>query len=189
MRLDLYDATDFDRGASRAPEAVWLLISGLLVSTFLPGSAWRVALLRLFGARIGSGVVVKPGVRVKFPWRLVVGDHCWIGEHVWIDNLAPVTLGDHVCISQAAYLCTGDHDWASETFDLMEKPIFVESHAWIGAKSVLGPGCRVREGAVVTLGGIANGELEAWTIHSGSPARPVKKRARATVGASTQDAE
>jgi putative colanic acid biosynthesis acetyltransferase WcaF len=65
---------------------------------------------------------MKPGLKVKFPWRLVIGDHVWLGEDVWIDNLAEVWIGDSVCISQGAYLCTGSHDWRDEAFTLVTKP-------------------------------------------------------------------
>ena len=88
MRLDLYTTEGFQRGRPAWLEAIWLLVQPLLISSPLPGSRLRVLLLRLFGARIGRGVTIKPGVMVKFPWRLEIGDHSWIGEHVWLDNLA-----------------------------------------------------------------------------------------------------
>lgn len=182
MRLDRYDARGFDRGASRLKELLWLATSAVLVGGWLPGSGWRVRLLRLFGARIGRGVVVKPGVRVKFPWRLVVGDHCWIGEDAWIDNLAEVRLGDYACLSQAAYLCTGSHDWSREGFDLVTAPIRVESHAWVCARATLAPGSVLREGAVLGLGSVGRGELAPWTVHSGRPAAPLRARVVAPSG-------
>ncbi len=159
-------------------EAAWLVTQALLVSSWLPGSAPRVWALRAFGARIGRGVVVKPGVRVKFPWRLAVGDHCWIGEDAWIDNLAPVTLGNHVCLSQGVYLCTGSHDWRSESFDLVTRPIHVADAAWIGARAVVGPGVTVGEGAVLALGSTASRALEPWTVYQGTPAVAVRPRER-----------
>jgi putative colanic acid biosynthesis acetyltransferase WcaF len=113
---------------------------------------------------------------VKFPWRLRVGDFSWIGEDVWIDNLAEIEIADHCCISQGAYLCTGSHDWSSMTFDLIVRPIEIQRDAWIAAKAAVGPGVVVREGAVLTLGGVANHDLEAWTIYSGTPAVPVRLR-------------
>lgn len=176
MRLDQFYTSGFDRGASRWREALWLAVSGLLFSTWLPGSKWRAALLRLFGARIGRGVVIKPRVLVKFPWRLSIGEHSWIGESVWIDNLAEVSIGDHACISQGTYICTGSHDWASESFDLIVTPIAIGAKAWIGAKSLVAPGCEVGEGTVLTLGSVATGYLEPWMIYSGWPAIPVKHR-------------
>ena len=178
MRLDTFDNSGFDRGASRGKELLWLLCCWLLLSSGLPGSGWRATLLRMFGARIGRGVIFKPGVRVKFPWRLIVGDHCWIGEEVWIDNLAEVSLGSHVCVSQGAYFCTGSHDWSKQSFDLIVKPINVGPHAWIAAKSIVAPGGCVGEGAVLGLGSVATHDLEPWTIYGGNPAVRVKLRPR-----------
>lgn len=176
MRLDRYSSGGFQRGASSLTELAWFVVGSLLVASWLPGSGWRAGLLRLFGASIGQGVNFKPGVRIKFPWRLRIGDHCWIGEQVWIDNLAEVWLGDHICISQRAYLCTGSHDWSKETFDLIVDPIRIESHSWICAGSNLAPGAKVGEGAVLCMGSLGAGQLDGWTIYSGVPAQPTGKR-------------
>lgn len=176
MRLDRYSAASFNRGASPLIEAVWMLCDALLHSSWLPGSSWRCFLLRLFGARIGKGVVIKPGVRVKFPWRLQVGDFSWIGESVWIDNLADVTIGSHVCISQGAYLCTGSHNWKLETFDLITRPIILKDHSWVGSRAVLAPGSELEMGAVLSMASLGKGCMAPWTIHAGVPAVPVQPR-------------
>jgi putative colanic acid biosynthesis acetyltransferase WcaF len=122
------------------------------------------------------GCRIKPGLRVKFPWRLVLGDHCWLGEAVWIDNLAPVSLGDRVCLSQGAYLCTGNHDFRSLGFDLVAQPILIGSQAWVAARAVLAPGTRVGAGAVVGLGAVASGEIAPAVIVRGNPAVVVGPR-------------
>jgi putative colanic acid biosynthesis acetyltransferase WcaF len=157
-------------------EAIWIILQALLVQSFLPGTWHRVALLRAFGARIGIGVTIKPGVRVKFPWRLSVADHVWIGEDVWIDNLAPVRIEPNACLSQGAYLCTGSHDWSAVGFDLITQPIMIGQSAWICARASVGPGVTVGEGAILTLGSAAYSDLAAWTVHTGTPAVPTKAR-------------
>ena len=133
MRLDKFKNPEFDRGASRFTEMLWIVLQGFLFSSWLPGSAWRRTLLRMFGARIGKGVVIKPRVNVKFPWRLVIGDFVWIGEQVWIDNLEMVTVGSHSCLSQGVYLCTGSHNWADPSFGLITQPIKIGEGCWVGA--------------------------------------------------------
>jgi putative colanic acid biosynthesis acetyltransferase WcaF len=165
VRLDHFSACEFDRGRSRIVEVLWLVCSGL-VRSGLPGSLLRVIILRAFGARIATGVVIKPHVRVKFPWRLSIGAHSWIGEDVWIDNLAQVSIGAHCCISQASYLCTGSHDWSKPTFDLVVKPIVIEDAAWICARATVGPGVRIGEGAVLALGSVATRDLDPWFCYS-----------------------
>ena len=170
IRLDKFSSEGFDRGASRLKEVFWVAFGQPLLRSSVPGSRWRVGLLRIFQARIGEGTVWKPGVRVKFPWRLIVGDHSWIGEDVWIDNLAQVEIADHVCISQGAYLCTGNHDWSRETFDLITTPIFISRGAWVGAKALLAPGACIQEGCVVAAGSVASGTLQPFAVYRGNPA-------------------
>ena len=164
MRLDLFRNTKFSRGASRLTELVWLVLSGLLVASWLPGSRWRVWLLRAFGAQIGKNVIIKPHVSVKFPWRLCVGDHVWIGERVWIDNLAPVTIGSHSCLSQDAYLCTGSHDWSDPFFGLIIRPIAVGRGCWIAARATLAPGSVMEDGSVLGMQALGTGKLSRASI-------------------------
>lgn len=186
MNLDTYSTNGFHRGAPRSVEAIWL-IGSALVASGLPGSGWRCALLRLFGATIGMGAVLKPGIKVKFPWRLILGNHVWIGERVWIDNLAQVKIGNHVCISQGAYLCTGSHNWSREDFRLIVKGIDIQDHVWICASVNVAPGTTIEKGAVVSMGGLAQGQLKKWTVYAGTPALPVKKRPHPLMKASEKE--
>jgi len=176
MRLADFNNDDFDRGRPRLVEAAWRIVEGLLLNSWLPGSTWRVWLLRRFGANVGQGVVIKPHVRVKFPWRLRIGNHCWIGEGVWIDNLAEVSIGSNCCISQGAYLCTGSHRWDKETFDLETRPIVIEDHCWVGAMARVGPGLTIGEGVVLMMGSTATSSLAPGWVYGGNPALALKLR-------------
>jgi putative colanic acid biosynthesis acetyltransferase WcaF len=130
----------------------------------------------MFGAKIGTGVVIKPGVNIKYPWFLEMGDHCWIGEEVWIDNLALVSIGNNVCLSQGAYLLTGSHDYKKRSFDLITKPIILEDGVWIGAKATVCLGITCHAHSVLAVGSIATSDLEPYSIYQGNPA--IKKRER-----------
>ncbi len=177
MHLDRYTLGTYTPGAPYWKQLLWYFLgSPLLESYWLPISSLKVGILRSFGARIGQQVRIKPGVRVKFPWRLTVGDHVWIGEDAWIDNLADVTLESHVCLSQGVYLCTGNHDWNHPDFKLIPAPIHIQESSWIAAKSVIGPGVTVGRGAVLILGGVTGRSLEPMTIYAGNPAQPIKPR-------------
>jgi putative colanic acid biosynthesis acetyltransferase WcaF len=119
---------------------------------------------------------MKTGVKIKFPWRLTIGNHVWIGEDTWIDNLANVTIENHVCLSQGVYLCTGNHNWNHPNFQLIPAPIYIQEGSWIAAKSVIGPGVTIGKGAVLALGSVTGRSLEANIVYSGNPAEPIKKR-------------
>jgi putative colanic acid biosynthesis acetyltransferase WcaF len=166
----------FVRGRSFFIEGLWRLVQWAFVSSWIPGAAHRRWLLRAFGARVGCGVVITPRIRVTYPWRLEIGDYSWVGEAVWIDNLDKVTIASNCCISQDAYLCTGSHDWSRPTFDLITGPIDIKEGAWIAARSTVGPGVTVGEGAVLGLGSVATRDLEPWTVYLGTPATPVRTR-------------
>lgn len=176
MNLERYDAKDFDRGRPIVVEVLWLLVQELFVNTWLPGSMLRCYVLRLFGARLGKGVNIKPRVRVKFPWRLSIGSHSWIGEGVWIDNLAEVSIGANCCISQNVYFCTGNHDWSREDFALITGGIVIGDGAWIAAGAIVGPGVTVGANAILALGSVTSKDVPAEWIYRGNPAQPVKPR-------------
>ncbi|MEM1154329.1 MAG: WcaF family extracellular polysaccharide biosynthesis acetyltransferase [Pseudomonadota bacterium] len=155
---------------------VWLITQALFVSSWQPSSWLRIACLRLFGAHIGQGVVMKPHVRVKYPWKLRIGNYSWVGESVWIDNLVEVSIGSSCCLSQGVYLCTGNHDWSKSTFDLITKPIALEESAWLGAFSRVSPGVVVGQAAVLTMGSVTSENLEPFTVYSGNPAMATRTR-------------
>lgn len=176
VALDKFN-NDWYKPGNRVKIGLWYMVNACFINAyFLPFSFFKRFLLRLFGAKIGKGVIIKPKVNIKYPWKLTVGDYCWIGEYVWIDNLADVKIGDNVCISQGAMLLCGNHDYKSSTFDLIVKEIILEEGVWIGAKSVVTPGTHCQSHAVLTVGSIAKGSLGAYTIYSGNPAVEVKKR-------------
>jgi putative colanic acid biosynthesis acetyltransferase WcaF len=175
--LSRYSSAHFDRGASRFKEALWVLVRCLFFAPTLPlPSALRVFWLRRFGAKIGCGVVIRSRSNILFPWRLEIGNHVWLGEECWLINLAPITIADHVCISQRALLCTGNHDYKSPTFDLIVKSITIESGAWLGMGSTVGPGVTVGTHAMLTVGAVATANLQPYGIYRGNPAVWVKER-------------
>jgi len=183
LRIDLSqpDNSDYDKGRSLFVIALWHFLGSPLVrSNLIPVSVVKCGILRLFGAKIGRGVYAKPGLRVKFPWYLTVGDHCWLGEDAWIDNLAPVTMGSHVCVSQAAYLCTGNHDWTSPNMKLFRRPIVLEDGSWVGARAMICPGVTLGTGAIAAAGSVITRDIPPFEIWAGNPA--AYNRTRVLVG-------
>jgi putative colanic acid biosynthesis acetyltransferase WcaF len=176
MNLAIYDNTDFDRGAPRWKEALWVLTRCVFFQNSFPWpSELRVELLRLFGAKIGKGVVIRANVNISFPWRLTIGDHVWIGEDVGILSLESVTLGSNVCISQRAYLCTGSHDFRRDDFKLKVAPIKIRSGSWVAAAAFIGPGVEVGSGSVVAAGSVVFQNVPANSLVCGNPAEVARQ--------------
>jgi putative colanic acid biosynthesis acetyltransferase WcaF len=162
---------------SLVKRALWYVTSAIFFrNSLFPFSSFKVFLLRLFGARVGKKVRVKPCVTIKYPWFLVIGNNSWIGENVWIDNLGMVTIGNNVCLSQGCLLLSGNHDYNKATFDLIVKGIVLEDGVWIGAKSIVAGGVVCRDHSVLGAGSVASKELEPYSVYRGNPAVKVKDR-------------
>ncbi len=175
--LSQYDNSWYQPGGNSLKRVLWYFVNVLFfINPLNPLIGLKVSLLRAFGASIGTGVIIKPGVNIKYPWRLTIGDHTWIGEKVWIDNLADVKIGANCCLSQGAMLLTGNHNFKKPTFDLMTQEITLEDGAWIGAQTVVTPGVTVGSHAVLTVGSVASQNLQSYQIYRGNPAQVVKER-------------
>ncbi len=166
----------YDPGAPFPVRAMWYVVNRVLFISYCPWVFVKIFFLRLFGAKVGEGLVIKPHVNIKYPWKLKIGDHCWIGEGVWIDNLGQVVIGDHSCISQGALLLCGNHNYKKTSFDLIVGDITLEDGVWIGAKAVVCGGVTCRSHAVLAAGSVASSDLEAYTVYQGNPAVKVRQR-------------
>lgn len=177
VQLSKYDNRDYDPGHGFLRRGLWYVVNALLFHSWLwPGSGLKCAILRLFGAKVGKGVRIKPRVNIKYPWHLSIGDHVWIGEGVWIDNLASVEMESDVCISQDAYLLTGNHDYRDPAFGLIVKPIYLEQGSWVGARCIVCPGVRMGRNAVLTVGSVLTQDAEPAGIYRGFPATKTGER-------------
>ena len=155
----------------------WYFINILFFKNSLnPSSKLKVSILRLFGAKIGKQVLLKPSISIKYPWKLFIGDHSWVGEHVWIDNLEDVIIGNNVCISQGAMLLTGNHDYKKNTFDLITGKIILEDGVWIGAQSVVCPNVTCKSHSILSVNSTATKNLDAYSIYQGTPALKIRDR-------------
>lgn len=146
---------------------------------------WRCGLLRVFGARIGTGCRIDPRARIWAPWNLELGDFVAIAEDVDVYSVDKIRIGSKAAVSQRAFLCTASHDVSSLRRPLVHAPIEVEAHAWIAAQAVVLPGVTIKEGAVVAACGVVTRDVEAWTVVAGNPARLVNKRILASVATVT----
>ena len=173
QQLDQFDPTNgLDRGAPRWKEALWCLVRTWFFQSGLPWPrGMKRALLRLFGATVGVGVVIKPRVTIHFPWKLAIGDHAWIGEEVFILNFESVKIGAQACLSQRAFLCGGNHDFRDPAFRYRNGPITVGEGAWLGAEVFVAPGVAIGPQTVVTVKSVVTEDLPGNRVCSGNPAR------------------
>ena len=154
-----------DRGVPFLVFLLWLLVSRCLTMHWWCPNRLRVLVLRGFGARIGTGTLIRHDVKIDWPWKLEIGNDTWIGESTWIINAEPVVIGSNTCISQAVLLCSGGHDRFSPTLEFDNAPIFIGDSVWIAARATILRGVRVADGATVGATAVVTRDVpEAGTI-------------------------
>lgn len=155
----------------------WFFANSLILNNYLPiPMSFKVFVLKLFGAKIGKNLTIKPKVNIKYPWFLEIGNNVWIGETVWIDNFVKVTVEDDVCISQGATLLTGNHNYKKSNFEMIVSEIYLEKGSWVGAKSVVCGGVRCLSHSVLAVNSVATKNLNPYMIYQGNPAEAVRER-------------
>ncbi|MDD4993943.1 MAG: WcaF family extracellular polysaccharide biosynthesis acetyltransferase [Paludibacter sp.] len=175
--LSKFDSRGYNKGAGTIKILLWYFVNTLFVRpAWNPIMCSKFFLLRIFGAKLGKNICLKPGVIIKSPWYLVVGDNSWIGENVWIDNLDRVTIGSNVCISQGAMLLTGNHDYTDRFMPYRNAPIILEDGVWIGAQAVVTSGVTAFSCSILTVGSIATKDMQANEIYQGNPAIKIRER-------------
>ncbi|WP_032405426.1 DapH/DapD/GlmU-related protein [Rhodococcoides fascians] len=157
-----FTGAGYDKGRQFHIQVLWMLASSLVVSHWWCPNSVRLRILRMFGAKIGVGVLIRHRVRIHWPWKLTVGDYSWVGEDAWILNLEPVSIGANTCISQSVLLCAGSHDRRSGTFEFDNAPIRVGDRTWIAARATVLRGVTI--GNDVTIGATA---LVTTDVHDG----------------------
>ncbi len=184
-RMDegVYDNSWWSPGRGWWWQALWKVIGMPIfrcstdeLFSFYWSSRFRGWLLRLFGARTGKNVYIRPTVRITYPWNLEIGDNSSIGDCTWIYNLVPVRIGSRVCVSQNTFLCTGGHDPYDMTMELIAGTIVISDYAWVCADCYINHGVTIGEGTVVGARSVVMKDMPPWKICVGNPCKPVKDR-------------
>ncbi|SCB26868.1 putative colanic acid biosynthesis acetyltransferase WcaF [Bradyrhizobium shewense] len=159
------------RGRSGLTVLLWQTVQQTLFAwSPQPAYGWRRWLLRLFGAEVGKGVLVRPTARVTYPWKVKLGNYCWIGDNAELYSLGPITIGDNAVVSQRSYICAATHDYKDIKFPLVAVPVVVEREAWIAADCFIAPGVTIGIGAIVGARTTVLRDVEARAIVAGHPA-------------------
>lgn len=180
--LAKFRVPDGFRGRSMCFVQLWWLVQASLFRAspqFM--YRFRAALLRMFGATVGVGVLIRPRVRVTYPWKVTIGDYAWIGDDVDLYSLGEIEIGSHSVVSQRSYLCAADHDYTRTDFPLRQAKIVIGTGVWIATDVFVAPGVRIGDGAVVGARSSVFRDLPDGHVCIGTPCVPVRRRERGDV--------
>lgn len=177
QELDKFRLPAGFRGRSAVVVQLWWIVQATLFACspqFMFG--WRRWLLKLFGAKVGKGVLIRPSVKVTYPWKVSIGNHAWIGDDVVLYSLGEIGIGDHAVVSQRSYLCAASHDYTQPDFAIFAKEIRIGAQAWLATDVFIAPGITIGDGCVVGARSSVFHDLPPMMICVGSPAKPLKSR-------------
>lgn len=176
-KLSLHRIPKSFRGKSKLYVQLWWLVQAIFISlspqVFY---GWRRFWLRSFGATIGKKVLIRPSVKITYPWKVSIGDYSWIGDDVVLYSLGEIEIGRNTVISQKSYLCTGSHDYTKETFNIIANRITIGNECWVATDVFIAPGIVIADGAVIGARSSVFKNIKTNTINTGSPAKEIRKR-------------
>ncbi|WP_088243306.1 hormogonium polysaccharide biosynthesis acetyltransferase HpsU [Calothrix rhizosoleniae] len=177
VNLRQYDQSWFDRGRASWYILLWWFVQAIAFPlTPHPCNSWRCALLRLFGAKVGKGVLIRPTARFTYPWKVSIGDYSWIGDDVVLYSLDEIHIGEHCVVSQKSYLCTGNHNIHDPAFGLQTARITIGNGVWIAADSFIAPGVEIGANAVIGARSSVFSNIPQEQVCWGTPCRPQYSR-------------
>lgn len=157
--------------------AIWMVVGRTIFRmSFHNWYGFRSRLLRMFGAKIGKHVAIRPSVNIEVPWMIEIEDDATIGDHAILYSLGMIKIGKRAIISQYAHLCAGTHDYTDHTFRLLRTPVTIGDDVWIGADAFIGPGVHVGSLSVVGARSSTYKDLPERQVFVGNPAKPIKER-------------
>lgn len=177
--LDLKNYKNRHSLKSKILRVVWNVVWAVLFRTTPRGNLfrpWRIALLKLFGAKVAWSSNVLPSCRIWQPWNLTMGPYACLGEGVDCYTVAPIRLGANATVSQGVKLCSASHDISSSIMELTFEPIIIGANAWVAGWSIVLPGVTIGEGAVVAAGSVVVKDVKPWVVVGGNPVYKLKNR-------------
>jgi len=138
--------------------------------------------------QVGPRTVIDSFVKIKPAGGMgdvVIGADCAINSGTVIYTGNGVRIGDAVAIAANCTLAPTNHAIADRDRPIREQGfqpskggIVIEDDVWLGAGVVLLDGAILRHGCVIAAGSVVRGEVEAFAIYAGGPARRIGERGR-----------
>lgn len=143
---------------------------------YIPSHHIRRFILRLAGTKIGRGSSIHMGCRFFSLKKIKIGEDTIIGEGIFMDGRAPLTIGNHVDIASQVMIYNSEHDINSEYFYAKVSPVEIGDYVFIGPRAIILPGVVIGKGAVVGAGAVVSHDVLEFDIVGGVPAEKIGER-------------
>ena len=130
---------------------------------------------------VGQNLIVRSGVIILCPERLIIGDNVAINNNVWLNAAGGISIGNYVIIGPNTVIHSANHKFDDVDIPIQKqghyfKHTVIEDDVWLAAAVVVTPGARIGRGSVIGAGAVVVGDIPPYSIAVGVPARVVKSR-------------
>jgi len=85
-----------------------------------------------------------------------------------------ITIGTGATIARDAMIADSDSHQICDGEHVVDLPVIIGNHVWLGIRTLVLKGCRIGDGAVVAAGAIVTKDVPARSIVAGIPAKCVR---------------
>jgi acetyltransferase-like isoleucine patch superfamily enzyme len=120
-------------------------------------------------------------LKAYFKNELHIGDETWIGQNCFFHSAAGLTIGAHVGIGPGVSIITSEHrEIGRSVAPLLSpvdfSPVHIEDEVNLGVGAIILPGVHIGRGARIGAGSVVTGDIPAFSIAAGAPARVLRER-------------
>lgn len=143
----------------------------------IPSYVLRHQYLKYYLGSLGNQTSVQMGCRFLNGRKIYFGDRNVINFSCLFDGRHySITTGTDVSIGPEATILTLGHDPQCPNFGDEGGDVVIGNHVWIAYRSIILPGIKIGDGAIIGAGSVVTRDVEPYTIVAGNPAKKIGER-------------
>lgn len=144
-----------------------------------PGERAKIpALLKELFGKTGEALFIEPPFHCDYGWNIEVGENFFANYNLTILDVGKVTIGKNVQIAPNVSIYTAGHPLHADSRNSGYEygiPVTIGDNVWIGGSSVILPGIRIGNNAVIGAGSVVTKDIPDNMVAAGNPCRVIRE--------------
>jgi len=142
----------------------------------VPSHTFRKLIYSFSGIKLPFDSTIHMWANFYNPTGISIGHDTIIGDHVFLDGRAPLTIGNHVGLASQVLIYNDEHDIHSPKYGNSFGPVTIGDYVFIGPRVIILPNVTIGNGAVVAAGAVVTKNIPEGEIWGGVPAKKIGDR-------------
>ena len=135
------------------------------------------------GLTTGPRTYIEQNVTIKIVTaggQVILGERVFIGRNSTLDVSSRLRIGARSLVAPGCFITDHNHGVVADKRivdqGIESDPVEIGDDVWIGANACILPGVRIGDGAVIGAGAVVTGDIPAFSIAVGVPAKVIRQR-------------